>query len=415
MLSDILNYISTHLPRAFKPASAAFPHPFVDPGAIYHGNLWDWDSYWTVRALTAYSKTPQAASDAGFRNRLIEHAKGGVLNFLHFQLPDGYIPMMVGGDAGDGLNTYLLRKRREGAVLNMHKPFLCQQSALISDFCGSYEWLRAYIPQFEKYFECYDEYYLNKKCGLYVWADDVMIGFDNDPATFGRPRFSTANVYLNAFMVCELNAMSKILDAFGIENGYTKKAAALSQAIQTECWDPRDQFFYSQDVQIETRAYDWFHKGLGAFWNTLPIKIRTWTGFIPLYAQIATEKQAHAIVKNHITDSQTFASNHGIRSLSRDEKMYDLSATNNPSNWLGPIWLVVNYVVFRGLLNYGYTSEALNIYNQSLSLLYSDLQTSGDLHEYYNPETGAPIMCPGFLNWNMLVVNMSQEIPSTIC
>jgi len=40
--------------------------------------------------------------------------------------------------------------------------------------------------------------------------------------------------------------------------------------------------------------------------------------------------------------------------------MFDLSVTNNPSNWLGPIWLVANYVVFRGLLNYGYRMEAGN-------------------------------------------------------
>ena len=50
-------------------------------------------------------------------------------------------------------------------------------------------------------FHCYEQFYFYENCGLYVWADDVMIGMDNDPATFGRPRFSTANMYLNSFMV----------------------------------------------------------------------------------------------------------------------------------------------------------------------------------------------------------------------
>ena len=33
-------------------------------------------------------------------------------------------------------------------------------------------------------------------------------------------------------------------------------------------------------------------------------------------------------------------------------------------------------------------------------------QPEGALHEYYNPETGAPIMNKGFQNWNYLVLNM---------
>lgn len=66
------------------------------------------------------------------------------------------------------------------------------------------------MENLERDFGCYDKYYLNENCGLYVWADDVMIGMDNDPATFGRPRFSTANMFLNSFMVRELRAMASI-------------------------------------------------------------------------------------------------------------------------------------------------------------------------------------------------------------
>ena len=412
-LTPILHYLKERIPQVFKQAGKRFPYPFLDPGSIYDGNLWDWDTYWTVYALTAYADT-HPGDEAAFRDKLTLHGKGNVLNFLSFQLEDGYIPMMVANDIqGEDEESYLIRKHREGHILNMHKPFLCQQAALVSDFCGDYAWLKDHEPQLENYFACYDRYYLHQKTGLYVWADDVMIGMDNDPATFGRPRFSTANVFLNAFMVMELNAMAKILSALqkpDLKAKYTAKAEALAEAIQTHCWDARDRFFYSQDVDIKTRAYDWFHKGLGVFWDTLPIKIRTWTGFIPMLAGFATKEQAADIVFLHLQDENTFASPFGIRSLSKDEKMYNLEATNNPSNWLGPIWLVVNYTVFRGLLNYGYTAEAKTLFDQTFCLLDDDLKTSGELHEYYVPETGAPVMSAGFLNWNMLVVNMAQEL-----
>ena len=69
----------------------------------------------------------------------------------------------------------------------------------------------------------------------------------------------------------------------------------------------------------------------------------------------------------HIFDPDTFGSDFGLTTLSKDEKMFDLSVTNNPSNWLGPIWLVANYVVFRGLLNYGYRMEAEIMYKEKIS------------------------------------------------
>lgn len=408
----IEEYIKEKSPRVFKNAGGRFPFPFIDPGSIYDGNLWDWDTFWTVYALMGFSKTDSAGE--GFDKKLTDYAMGNVKNFLAFQLDDGYIPMMVSHNIqGDNEESYLIRKHKEGAVLNMHKPFLCQQTVIISGYAGSFDWISEDIAKLEKYFECYNRYYYNENCGLYVWADDVMIGMDNDPASFGRPRFSTANMFLNGFMVMELRAMSEILTACGHDERakhYALCADNLTLAIQSECYDPRDRFFYSADVDIKTRSYDWFHKGLGVFWKTLPIKIRTWTGFIPLYAGIATKEQAADIVRLHISDTGTFAGDFGIRALSRDEKMYNLEATNNPSNWLGPIWLVVNYVVFRGLLNYGYKKEANELCEKTLRLLGEDLQQSGEMHEYYSPETGKPVMSPGFLNWNMLALNMVQEL-----
>jgi putative isomerase len=35
---------------------------------------------------------------------------------------------------------------------------------------------------------------------------------------------------------------------------------------------------------------------------------------------------------------------------------------------------------------------------------------TGTLHEYYNPETCGPIMNSGFINWNILALNMYKEL-----
>jgi len=406
--SAVRAHVLANADRTLRPPNRMMKHPFIDPGSVYEGNLWDWDSFWAAHALLhlAEGAEPQLES----RRRLfIEHAKGNVLNFLDFQLPDGYVPIMI--QEKDFPEPYLNVRHREGIVMNMHKPFLCQQIRLVSEFVGDCEWIRDRFDQVEAYFACYDRTYFNQHCGLYVWADDIMIGMDNDPATFGRPRFSTAGMFLNGFMVEELRAAADLADRLGKTDRsqhYRRKAEALELAINEECWDPRDGFFYSVDVDVKTRRYDWFHTGLGVFWETLPIKIRAWTGFLPLWTGTATAEQARRLVR-HATDDKSFCAPYGITSLAKDEKMFSLQPSINPSNWLGPIWIVVNYVVFQGLLRYGYRAEAQTLCAKTLRLLQQDLTRTGTLHEYYDPETGAPIMNPGFLNWNMLAVTMAAE------
>ncbi len=404
----IRNFITENIPGVLKNPVSFIKYPFIDPGSVYDGNVWDWDTYWSVYGLLNLFEKEE---DSSIKDKVVEHAKGNIYNFLDHQLEDGYIPMMI--EVGKWTEPYLNLKHKEGVMMNMHKPFLCNQICLISDYLKDYSWISPYIEQLDKYFMCYYKNYFFEIPGLFVWCDDIMIGMDNDPATFGRPKFSTANIFLNSFMVSELQAAAKILRKLGLEEEravwYQQKSEQLIASIQRECYDNRDGFFYSADVDIKTRKFDWFHQGLGVFWNTLPIKIRVWSGFIPMWAGFATKEQAESLVK-HMFDKDTFYSDFGITTLAKDEKMFDLSVTNNPSNWLGPIWLVANYIVFRGLLNYGYVKEAQSMYDRTLRLLGEDITKTGSLHEYYNPFDGEPIMNGGFINWNILVLNMADEL-----
>ena len=58
----------------------------------------------------------------------------------------------------------------------------------------------------------------------------------------------------------------------------------------------------------------------------------------------------------------------------------------------------------------GYTREAECLCEKSVRLLAGDLEKTGALHEYYNPLTGEPVMNGGFINWNILALNMIQEL-----
>lgn len=87
--------------------------------------------------------------------------------------------------------------------------------------------------------------------------------------------------------------------------------------------------------------------------------------------------------------------------------MYDVRASGNPSSWQGPVWICVNYFVFRGLLRYGYTEDARELAEKTVLLLGRDYERFGALHEYYMPDNDEPILNKGFQNWNLLVLNMA--------
>ena len=121
---------------------------------------------------------------------------------------------------------------------------------------------------------------------------------------------------------------------------------------------------------------------------------------------LLTPEQAERMVKEHYKDPRTFHSPSGVRTLSKMEKMYSLRASANPSNWRGPVWGVSDYMLFRGLADYGYQEEAREMAIKTLMLFGRDFEKNGALHEYYEPETGEPMCNIGFQNWNYLVLNM---------
>jgi putative isomerase len=143
-------------------------------------------------------------------------------------------------------------------------------------------------------------------------------------------------------------------------------------------------------------------------WKCLPIRIQMFTGFLPLWCGIASQEQADELVRvNYLADDRLLAK-WGVRSLSSKESMYSLAFSSNPSNWLGPIWIIVNYFAWKALQRYGYQKEANALADKTLHLLSRDLEVNGSLNEYYHPDDGAALSHKGFLDWNLLVLEMIE-------
>ena len=131
-IDKIKEYLKLNITNILKEPREFIKYPFIDPGSVYNGNVWDWDTYWTVYGLFSLFEE----LDDSLKEKIIVHSKGNVFNFLDHQLEDGYIPMMI--EVGEWKEPYLNRKHKEGVIMNMHKPFLCNQICLISDYVKDY-------------------------------------------------------------------------------------------------------------------------------------------------------------------------------------------------------------------------------------------------------------------------------------
>ena len=391
----------------FKPAKGILKHPFLTPGnTAYQNELWDWDSWLSdiaLRQILLENASPQETQEA------LQYEQGCVLDFLD-NAEAGYIPIVM----SPGGRNLFYPTNFIPAMHNMHKPCLAQHAAfLVKLDGGNAEWLRDDFPRLQAFVNFYYNNYRNKATGLYYWETDECIGVDDDPSTFFRPYGSSGSILLNCFMYKELQSMVYLagrLNMPEIGNSYQKMADSLLQSIRENCWDPKDGFYYSVDLNLRPVVRPdngWqFHMGEPRNWDCLIQRLGVWSGFLAMWSGVATPDQAKQMVEKNFMDTNTFNAPYGVRSLSKMEKMYDLRATSNPSNWLGPVWVNANYLVFRGLVKYGYNDQARELAEKTIKLIGMDYEKNGDLHEFYLPDTGEPVMNKGFQDWNYLVLNM---------
>lgn len=388
MENTIKAYALKHYKDLFRQPEGQLAHPFIVPGATYAFELWDWDSWLTDVAICQLA-------DAD----ISQYQQGCILNFLEHMDEHGRIPMMIG--PAKQLPRVLTLDT------NGHKPCLVQHAAFIVKQTGDSSWIAPYFDKLCRFVDSFMTYNRHEN-GLYFWIDDCAIGVDNDPCTFYRPLRSSGSIFLNCMMYKELEALVYIGKQLGEDvETYEKEAACLKSAVREHCYDEKDGMYYSVDFNLLPVDPDsWLHKGAPRHWDCLIQRIGCWSGFLAMWAGIATPEQAERMVRENLLDEKAFWAPYGVRTLSKYEKMYVIKKTGNPSCWLGPIWGISNYMVFRGLVKYGFDAEARLLAQKTQALFEKDLAECGQLHEYYDPETGDPVNNPGFQNWNLLSVNM---------
>lgn len=397
----VFRYVKANWKKSFNEPTGILKYKFLDPAAVYRAQLWDWDSFFCGMSLIdIYEDTA-------------EYVKGCVLNFLSHQRQDGSIPYMINVSEVDSeaLPRTDIKTRSADSDLNSIKPLLAQMVMMVYKKDGDSEWIKDNYSKLIKHVAHWEATQRSSN-GLFVWRSYRGSGTDNHPALYGRPLNSSAGVELNCFMYLEYIAMSDIASICSdtkLQEEYKDKAKALADTINACMYDPIDEMYYNLDVTsvkppLACQEISW----------NIPLKFRVWTGFMPMYAQIAPKEYADRLLQKHIMNEKEFLSDYGLRTTAKNEPLYNVKEMSNPSNWQGPIWILSTYLIFRGMLNYGYIDEARLVAENMLSTLVKDLKENGAFHEYYNPETGKSTINLGFMNWNGLAALMLPELLEAI-
>ena len=178
---------------------------------------------------------------------------------------------------------------------------------------------------------------------------------------------------LNVMLVSEAYSLAQMALELGNTSEYdywTNEAAKRMDAINNTFWDEQTGFFYHVDITDHDFTFN----------SDDDLKRREIIGFLPLWANSATEEQAEELVQV-LTDPEKFWRVYGIPSLAADDVYY-----NPEGYWNGPVWVQWQYLIFRGLINYGYYDQAEQLAHIVLAAMIDQLKSDHNLWEFYSPD-----------------------------
>jgi len=178
---------------------------------------------------------------------------------------------------------------------------------------------------------------------------------------------------LNCMLVSEARALASMANALGRPqeaNALTAAADARSARINDTFWDDQTGFYY----HVDQADHDF------TLQRPDDLKREEIIGFLPLWAGVAGEDQARRLVAK-LTDPDKFWRPFGVPSLAADDPYY-----NPKGYWNGPVWVEWNYLILRGLLDYGYTAEADELVRRVTDGIAAQLIKDHNFWEFYSPD-----------------------------
>jgi hypothetical protein len=145
------------------------------------------------------------------------------------------------------------------------------------------------------------------------------------------------------------------------------------------CWDEKTGLFYDYDLMGQKQ-----------------IKVKTAAAVMPMVTGLLSPKQAQQIVK--LLDQEDFCGQNAcpyqvLPSVGIHEKTFQPNLY-----WRGPVWLNMNWFMWRALRSYGFHQKALDLADNLLRLV-----DHHGFYEFYSPMTGKGLGAQNF-SWSAAVI-----------
>jgi hypothetical protein len=193
-----------------------------------------------------------------------------------------------------------------------------------------------------------------------------------------------------------LGLMAKELgDTAGVRE-WNRKHARVAALINRTMWDPNAGFYYNVSREDNSFVFE------GA-----SLKRKELIGFLPLWARVASKDQARRLV-SHLTNTESFWRRYGVPTLAADDPHYT-PFVDGCCRWNGAVWLLWDYMVMRGLSQYGYHDLARKVGEKMMLAVTTQLSLNHRFWESYSPDF--PVQeSPSNYIWDSIMASVLLEM-----
>ena len=317
------------------------------PDRLPHRNMWLWDSVFHA---------------VGHRHLNTEIAESLILALSDVQREDGFIPHMAKPDEISAITQ---------------PPVIAWGAWAVYQKSGNKEFLKAVFESNKAFLGWCSKNRRKSDKELYSWHTNPELNNRCDESGMDNsPRFDTSSdlfaIDLSCYIANEARFMKKAADELGdkessdyFDQWYKKIKADVNRTL----WCEEDGFYYDYDIQ-----------------NACFNKVCSVASFLPIFAGICDEAQCKKLV-THLENPEEFGTEFPIPSISLKDRSF------GSDMWRGPVWINFNYMISKGLTEYGYGCAAQKIKEKTLSVINEWYNRTGTVYEFYDSENRTPPFC----------------------
>lgn len=290
--------------------------------------------------------------------------------------------------------VYMERQREDGYINYRTGPYLNEQIIHYGEYTSSAPWYNyinyeIYKVTGDKKFlkEAYESgkkfynWYVSKRDsnynGLASWGGHAELESVRDARVAVWDKVGWASNFegpdVNSMLVMEEKSLAAIASILGYKeesNKWYNKSLQRTALINQYLWDDSTNFYYN--VNKNDQSFTFKSKN--------DLRIKEIIGFLPLWAGVADKERAEKLMKS-LTNKDEFWRRFGIPTLSAKDDYY-----NPIGYWNGPIWTQWQYLIFRGLLDYGYKEIAKELAEKVIDNVINQLKTDHYFWEFYSAD-----------------------------